>query len=75
MSEEARLLSWLNELLDLRYTSLAECADCTAYGQILCALHPECASHDLRFLVMDHLDERANYKLVTGLIETVIAPV
>ena len=36
------LLSWLNELLQLNYTKVEQCANGAAYCQIMDAIYPVC---------------------------------
>ena len=67
-----QLLDWLNELLDLRYTSLEQCSDGIAYGQLLEALFPGCVTHrGLRFLVMDPSDQQENHEYIANLLHKV----
>lgn len=37
------LLSWLNELLQLNYTKVEQCANGAAYCQIMDAIYPVCS--------------------------------
>ena len=71
MVPDEGLVDWLNDLLDLRYSSLAQCADCVAYSQLLTALHPDCASRRPRFLAMETSAQKENYELVVEVLETV----
>ena len=71
MPVDEDLVDWLNDLLDMRYSSLAQCADCVAYGQLLAALYPDCASRGPRFLVMEPSVQQQNYELVVDVLEKV----
>ena len=67
------LLEWLNNTLSLspRYSSLEDCADCVAYGQLVAALHPEAvpSSRRLRLLPRDKKDCRENLDFVITVLE------
>ena len=70
----AELLNWLNTTLSLipPYSSIEDCADCVAYGQLLSALYPESvSSRRLRFLPRDKADRQENLEFVIGVLDQV----
>jgi microtubule-associated protein, RP/EB family len=49
------LLSWLNELLQLNYTKVEQCANGAAYCQIMDAVYPVfICDFDLSLVLCDH---------------------
>ncbi|KAL3906451.1 MAG: hypothetical protein SGPRY_010541, partial [Prymnesium sp.] len=68
MGEGAELLGWLNGLVDGRYTSLASCADCVAYAQLLAAALPQCATRHLHYVVLDESEQRENCAFLASLL-------
>lgn len=71
MGEGAELLGWLNGLVDGRYTSLASCADCVAYAQLLAAALPQCATRHLHYVVLDESEQRDNCAFLDSLLREV----